>query len=174
MTVRRFAILLSSLVAAVAMAISAAPAAAQDATVTVTKDVVPGVSIDDFTFSTTGAGLADFTLDDDGSNQTGGPAGSLTEFSNTRIFTISPAQAGPHSITEERVSGWNNSGASCSEGTSSGRTVSFTVDPGDTITCQYNNELSETDIQVQDFSVVTSTKQAGAHPVADHTDALLQ
>jgi hypothetical protein len=164
---RRFAILLSSLVAAVAMATSAAPAAAQDATVTVTKDVVPGVSIDDFTFSTTGAGLADFTLDDDGSNQTGGPAGSLTEFSNTRIFTISPAQSGPHSITEERVSGWNNSGASCSEGTSSGRTVSFTVDPGDTITCQYNNELSETDIQVQDFSVVTSTKQAGAHPVAD-------
>ena len=162
-----FAILSSSLVAAVAMAISAAPAAAQDATVTVTKDVVPGASIDDFSFSTTGAGLVDFKLDDDGTNQTGGPVGALNEFSNTRTFTISPAQAGPHSITEERISGWNNSAASCSEGTSSGRTVSFTVDPGDTITCEFRNELSETDIQVQDFSIERSTEQAGAHPVAD-------
>src|SRR5687768_17566558 len=166
MTARRSTILLTSLVA-VAMAISAAPAAAQDATVTVTKDVVGSVSTDDFSFSTTGPGLADFKLDDDGTNLTGGPVGALDEFSNTRTFTISPSQTGPHSITEERVSGWNNSAASCSEGTSSGRTVSFTVDPGDAITCEYKNELSETDIQVQDFSVVTSTKQAGAHPIAD-------
>ena len=153
MTARRFTILLSSLVAAVAMAISAAPAAAQDATVTVTKDVVGSVSTDDFSFSTTGAGLTDFKLDDDGTNLTCGPVGALDEFSNTRTFTIPPYQTGPHSITEERVSGWANSAASCSEGTSSGRTVSFTVDPGDAITCEYKNDLSETDIQVQDFSI---------------------
>ncbi len=66
----------------------------KDATVTITKDAIPD-SGQDFRFSTTGSGLAPFTLEDDG-NETNEPAtpGTGGDWPKTKKFTFTGSDFG--------------------------------------------------------------------------------
>ena len=100
------------------------------ATVTVIKDARPEDGTD-FAFTATGPGLSGFTLDDDAD-----PA-----LSNTKVFS-GLGTFGPGSVSEQVPAGWSNTSASCTgtEGSSEGSTVSFSIDPGDNITCTFVNK----------------------------------
>jgi hypothetical protein len=122
----------------------------RDATVTITKDAVPN-DAQDFAFSTSGDGPAPwsaFSLDDDAD-------GTLL---NSRTFTFPAAQHGAKTVTEGAVAGWDLTGLTCSEGSTNlgTRTASFTVDPGDAITCTFTNTKRGT------IRVVKATNPAGA------------
>jgi plastocyanin len=109
----------------------------QDATVTIIKNAVPD-DPQDFGYTVSGAGLSAFTLDDDG-NDGNGVAG---DFNNETVFTIGGSDFGAKTVTETLpVTGWDLTALACSEGTTNLTTgvASFTVDPGDTITCTYTN-----------------------------------
>ncbi len=81
----------------------------QDATVTIVKDAVPNAA-QDFAFTTTGAGLSGFSLDDDAD-------GTL---SNTKVFTVSGADFGQKTVSESAVAGWSLTDITCSEGSDAG------------------------------------------------------
>ena len=102
----------------------------QDATVTIVKDAVPD-DAQDFAYTTTGAGLSGFSLDDDAD----------ATLSNTEVFTISGADFGSKSITESAQAGWDLTALECSEGDENleTRTAALSVDPGDVITCTFTN-----------------------------------
>ncbi len=100
----------------------------QKGSITIVKDAAPN-SPQDFSFTTTGAGLAGFSLDDD----------SDTTLSNTKTFTnLIP---GTFSVTETVTDGWDLSGIVCSGGGTqvSGATVSITLAPGANVLCTYTN-----------------------------------
>ena len=101
----------------------------RDATVTVVKDAQPDAA-QDFDFTTTGAGLSDFSLDDDAD----------ATLPSSRTFTFSGSDAGAKTITESAVAGWSNTSVVCSEGLVDGSTATLQVDPGDDITCTYVNK----------------------------------
>jgi hypothetical protein len=132
----------------------------KDATVTITKDAIPD-SGQDFGYTTSGAGLSAFTLEDDG-DETNEPAtpGDGGDWPNTKSFTISGADFGAKTVTETVPSGWSLTGLTCSEGTTNTATgiASFTVDPGDAISCAYTNKKDAT---------VTITKDADPNALTD-------
>ena len=100
---------------------------------TITKVTNPANSgTDTFAYTTTGAGLSGFTLDTNGADATN---------SNTKVFTIAPADLGAKTVDEGTTAGWTLTGLTCSEGTTNLATgvASFTVDAGDAITCTYTN-----------------------------------
>ena len=104
-------------------------------TITIIKDAVPD-DAQDFSFTTTGTGLAGFSLDDDAD----------PTLSNTKSFTgLAP---GSYSVTEgdPTVVGFDLTKLACVEtGTAnsttdvSTRTASITLDPGETVTCTYTD-----------------------------------
>ena len=131
---------------------------------TVVKNAVPD-DPQDFGFTTTGSGLSDFTLDDDGAG------GSATP--NETTFVIPAAQFGSKSVTEDDVDGWSLTALDCTGVTEQtdlpNRTTSFTVGAGDTVVCTFTNTKDATVKVVkdavpddpEDFSYTTSGLGAG-------------
>ncbi len=68
----------------------------KDATVQISKDAVPN-DAQDFAFTTTGAGLSGFSLDDD----------SDATLASSKSFTVAAAQFGSKSVTETAQAGWS-------------------------------------------------------------------
>ena len=142
----------------------------QDATVTVIKDAQPNAA-QDFDYTTTGAGLSDFSLDDDAD----------ATLSDTQVFTVSGGDFGSKTITESAVAGWSNTSLVCSEGTVDGSTATLDVDPGDDITCTYVNKQDATvtivkDAQpdsAQDFDYTTTGAGWSDFSLDDDADATL-
>jgi hypothetical protein len=94
-------------------------------TIVVRKDAVPD-DPQDFDF-TAGGGLspASFRLDDD----------SDAALSNARTFTnVAPGSG--YSIAEAPVAGWEQTSATCDDGSSPSN---ITVSPGETVTCTFTN-----------------------------------
>jgi hypothetical protein len=145
----------------------------RDATVTITKDAVPN-DPQDFAYTTSGAGLSAFSLDDDAD----------ATLSKTKVFTISGANFGAKTVTETLpVTGWTLTNLVCSEGTTNTATgvASFTVDPGDAITCTYTNTKNATVTitkdavpnDAQDFGYTTSGTGLSGFSLDDDADATL-
>ncbi|WP_408952507.1 beta strand repeat-containing protein [Lysobacter sp. Hz 25] len=101
-------------------------------TIVIVKDAVPD-DAQDFAFTTTGTGLAAFSLDDDAD-------GTLP---NTRTFT--GVEPGSYTVTESVTAAWTLTALSCSDpdaGTVinlANRLATIDVDSGETITCTYTN-----------------------------------
>jgi len=101
-------------------------------TIVIVKDAVPD-DAQDFAFTTTGTGLAAFSLDDDAD-------GTLP---NTRTFT--GVEPGSYTVTESAIAGWTLTALSCSDpdtGTVinlANRLATIDVDSGEIITCTYTN-----------------------------------
>ncbi len=142
----------------------------QDATVTVIKDAVPNAA-QDFAFTTTGAGLSSFSLDDDAD----------ATLSNTKVFTVSGADFGQKTVTESAVAGWSLTDITCSEGSDAGITATIQVDPGDTITCTFTNKQDATVTIIkdavpndaQDFAFTTTGSQLSGFSLDDDGDGTL-
>lgn len=100
----------------------------QKGSITIKKDAVPN-SPQDFTFTTTGSGLSNFSLDDD-SNAT---------LPNSKTFT--DLLPGTYTVSEMATAGWDMSGVSCSGGGTqvAGAAVSITLVPGANVSCTYTN-----------------------------------
>lgn len=120
------------------------------ASIVIIKDSVPN-DAQDFSFTATGSGLSNFSLDDDGD-------GTL---SNTRTFTnLTP---GNYTVIEGAVSGWSLTGLSCTDAsggttTDTGtRTASIALAAGETVTCTFTNTK-----QFGSITVVKDTVPNGA------------
>ena len=111
-------------------------------TITIIKDTVPD-SADVFDFTTTGTGLAAFTLDDDGN--------TTNTYSNTKQFTnIAP---GTYTIAETANAAYTLSSLTCTgditggtntASTTAGNTATIKLDPGEAITCTFTNTKKPT------------------------------
>lgn len=98
--------------------------------IAIVKDAVPN-DAQDFSFTTTGNGTSDFTLDDD----------SDATLSNTKVF--SDLEAGGYSFTESENDTWELDSISCSEGASviiEDRTVTVTLAEGQDVSCTFVNK----------------------------------
>ena len=94
-------------------------------TLTIIKDAVPNGQ-QDFSFTTTGTGLAPFSLDDD----------SDPTLSNTQVFT--GLAAGTYSVAETPATGWTQTSAICSDGSPAN---AISIQAGESITCTFTNTL---------------------------------
>ena len=113
-------------------------------TITIHKDVVGGTSEQDFSYNTTGTGLASFQLDDDGSN-----ANTLKD---TKSFTgLNP---GAYSVAEVSLAaGWTNTNLVCTaegpgtsatpSGGTTGRTATITLGLAGNVDCIYSNTFTK-------------------------------
>lgn len=127
-------------------------------TITIVKDASPD-DPQDFAFITTGAGLSNFSLDDDAD-------ATLT---NTRTFTnLLP---GAFSVEESLAPGWILSGLACTDpdgGTTTilaTRTASIDVDSAETITCTFTNTSTVADLSI----TKTNTPLSGVDDQANDT-----
>jgi len=97
---------------------------------TIVKDAVPN-SPRDFAFTTTGAGLSSFSLDDD----------SDATLSNTKVF--SGLEAGGYTVTEGAVADWELTNLVCNDANGSvdlgTRTATVNLGPGEHVTCTFTN-----------------------------------
>ncbi len=94
------------------------------ASLTIVKDANPN-SIQSFEFNTSGIGLTNFSLTDDGS----------VFGSNTRTFTnLLPAT---YSVTENAVSGWDST-SSCTDGSLN---TAINISAGESVTCTFVNVM---------------------------------
>lgn len=134
-----------------------AGAIAPPSSIKIIKDSSPDGS-QDFSFITSGNGLSNFTLDDDG--------GSEGTYSNAATFNS--LLAGTYTITETQVSGWTLSSRNCvSDGTGSTSTqitdgVSINLVAGENITCTFINDKQEAHLTLQK----TVTNDNGGNAVA--------
>lgn len=136
---------------------------ARPATITVTLDAVPD-DAQDFAFTTTGAGLTNFSLDDDGN----------APLPNTRSFTgLTP---GAFTVTETAVPGWELTNLVCAD-PDGGSTVdigsgvaTIDLDAGETVACTYTNAKRST-IRVTKVSTggVGTFSFSGTNGVASHS-----
>ena len=113
-------------------------------TITIHKDVVGGTSEQDFSYNTTGTGLASFQLDDDGNN-----ANTLKD---TKSFTgLNP---GAYSVAEVSLAaGWTNTDLVCTQegpgtsvvksGGTAGRTATITLGLAGNVDCIYSNTFTK-------------------------------
>ena len=112
----------------------------QRGTITIIKNAQPD-SEQDFAYTTSGAGLSGFSLDDDGNN--------ANTLSDTKVFQN--LVSGSYSVTEGAVAGWDLSKLECnalggSSAQVSGATASLTLTDGGSIVCIYTN--SKPSIQI--------------------------
>ncbi|HOA18354.1 MAG TPA: VWA domain-containing protein, partial [bacterium] len=92
--------------------------------ITIEKDAVPN-DPQDFSFTATGLTPSTFSLDDD----------SDVTLSNTRTFNnLTPG--GTYAVSETGVTGWELTGASCSDGSP---VSAISLQPGENITCTFTN-----------------------------------
>jgi len=110
--------------------------------ITLVKDAVPDTA-QDFAFTTTGAGLSSFSLDDDAD----------VTLPSTRTFSnLAP---GSYSVTETAQAGWVLTGLTCTDPDSGstvnvdGRVATLDLDAGENITCTYTNTQQQADLRVQ-------------------------
>ena len=95
----------------------------QYGSLTIVKDAQPN-SNQPFSFTTSGTGLSNFTLTDDGS----------VFGSNTRTFTnLLP---GTYSVVENSLSGWDLNNAICSDGSIN---TAINLSAGENVTCTFTN-----------------------------------
>ncbi len=90
--------------------------------ITIIKDVADGIDDQDFVYTTSGAGLSGFSLDDDGNNG--------NALSNTEVFS-SLLAGGSYSVTETVPSDFVITDISCTGATSSTITINGADDDGD-------------------------------------------
>ena len=124
----------------------------KDATVTVIKDAVPD-DAQDFAFTTEGLG-AGFSLDDDGD-----PA-----LSDEKVITVSGDDFGAKSVTESAQAGWDLTDLDCTGDLGwerDGATADLDVDPGEEITCTFEN--------TKRGSVTVTKTEAGVTPAGEWT-----
>ena len=101
-------------------------------TLTIIKDAIPN-DAQDFHYGTTGTGLSAFDLDDDAD----------PTLSNTKVF--SNLAAGAYTVAEDAVAGWQLTGLTCTGGGANTttslatRTASIGFDPGEDVTCTFEN-----------------------------------
>ncbi len=100
--------------------------------ITIVKDAQPNSS-QSFSYTTTGNGLSNFSLVDDGIN-------------NTYYTTFSNLTSGNYSITESPTTGWSLTNLSCLDNNSSqsvgsitSSTASLSLTAGQNVTCTYTN-----------------------------------
>jgi SdrD B-like domain/Prealbumin-like fold domain len=135
-----------------------AAAIVQVSSITIVKDAVPN-DAQDFSFTTTGSGLSNFSLDDDGD-------GTLP---NTRTFT--GLSAGTYTVTEGATSGWNLTNLVCVDPTTNTtvnlgtRSASINLAAGENVTCTYTNTL-----QTGSITIVKNT--VGGNGTFDFTGTL--
>ena len=104
----------------------------QRGTITIIKNAIPD-GPQDFAYTTTGAGLGNFSLDDDAD----GALSNMQTFQN-----VAP---GAYSVTELATAGWDLTGLTCvanGDGTSAapnGATATMTMAAGGSIVCTYEN-----------------------------------
>jgi len=94
-----------------------------NASLTVIKDAVPN-DAQDFSFTTTGTGLSNFSLDDD----------SDATLFNTKIF--SDLAAGTYSVTETVVPGWDLTSVVCSDQSPAN---AIDLSQGENVVCTFTN-----------------------------------
>ncbi|MGH2766613.1 MAG: prealbumin-like fold domain-containing protein, partial [Actinomycetota bacterium] len=137
----------------------------EEGSITIVKDAVPD-DPQDFGFSTTGLSPATFSLDDDGVG------------SNQRVFT--DLLPGTYTVAEDAdPSGWQLTDIACLGGggntSDTGRIATIGLDPGETVTCTFEN-TEEGSITIvkdavpddpQDFSYTTT---GGLSPAAFSLD----
>jgi tRNA A37 threonylcarbamoyltransferase TsaD len=117
------------------------------AIITIIKDAVPD-SAQDFAFTTTGTGLSNFTLDDDGTN--------ANPLSNQIVFNVT--DFGTKTITEALVAGWDLTAIEITEeGATADSTFSLAnrlatlqVQEGETITVRFTNTAQSSITVVKD------------------------
>jgi hypothetical protein len=104
-----------------------------EASITIIKNAIPN-DAQDFTFTATGQGVSNFTLDDDNNNT----------LSDSRTFNNLPA--GTYTFTEGYLDGWYLDDISCPNITETKnletRTVSLTVSAGQSVSCTFTNRTS--------------------------------
>jgi hypothetical protein len=119
----------------------------------IVKDAVPNTA-QDFSFTTTGNGLSNFSLDDDDD-------GTL---SNTKTFILSGS--GTFTVTEAVASGYSLSNLVCSDPTANSsvnlgtRTATINLAAGETVTCTFTNTLQQGTLTL--VKTVTNDNGGGA------------
>jgi hypothetical protein len=108
----------------------------------IVKDAVPN-DPRDFFFSTTGAGLSSFQLDDD----TGSPLSNEKQFTNLVPGSYSVTEAAPGN-------GWSLTGLSCPGETTSlpMRKATIGLSPGQALTCTFTNSKRQPDLMIKHSS----------------------
>jgi hypothetical protein len=104
-----------------------------NASLTIVKDAVPDAA-QAFGFTTTGSGMSDFSLDDDGDNSNG--------VSNTKTFTFDSTAFGAKTVSEASTSGWTLSSVNCTgdpDAQVSGATASLNLGAGENAVCTFTN-----------------------------------
>lgn len=102
--------------------------------ITIIKNATPD-DAQDFSFTTTGSGLSNFVLDDDGDNTNG--------VSNTTTF--SNLLPGAYAITEDAVADWGLESIFCDSSdlqiinNTTSNTQEIILSPGETVTCIFTN-----------------------------------
>ncbi len=100
--------------------------------ITIVKNAEP-TSEQDFIFTTTGDGLATFSLDDDGDNS--------NTLSNTQTF--SGLFPGAYTVTEGDAAGWNLASIACTGNDrsfeSDSSAIAFDLSTGENVTCTFTN-----------------------------------
>lgn len=94
-----------------------------NATLTIVKNAIPN-DPQDFSFTTTGTGLSNFSLDDD----------SDPTLSNT--ITFNNLASGTYSVTEVVPSGWTQTSATCTDGSP---VNAINLSAGENVTCTFTN-----------------------------------
>ncbi len=124
-----------------------------NATITIIKDTVPNDS-QDFAFTTTGAGLTNFSLDDDGD-------GSLP---NTRVF--SALAPGAYTVSEASAAGYSLTNLVCVDPTTNStvdlntRTATINLAASESVTCTFTNTLQQGTIIVDKVTVPAADAQS--------------
>lgn len=112
----------------------------------VVKNAIPD-NPRDFFFSTTGAGLSDFSLDDD----TGSPLSNEKQFTNLVPGSYSVTEAAPGN-------GWTLTGLSCPSETVSlpMRKATISLSPGQALTCTFTNSRRQPDAMIKNNAEAAS------------------
>jgi hypothetical protein len=106
-------------------------------TIRIIKDAIPN-DAQDFDFSATGLSPTSFVLDDDAD-------GTLSN-----LHTYSNVLPGSYTVTETGETGWDLTDLDCDDdasttpSTDTGATATINVDPGETVTCTYENSKRPT------------------------------
>jgi uncharacterized repeat protein (TIGR01451 family) len=101
--------------------------------ITIIKNAIPD-DAQDFAFTTTGAGLSSFSLDDD------------ADVALPSQMTFDDLAAGPYTVTEAATAGWDLTSIDCSTGGSGNTTTgtaSITIVGSENVTCTFVNEEEE-------------------------------
>ncbi len=102
----------------------------EDGSITIVKDAQPN-DAQNFSFTTTGSGLSNFTLDDD----------TDATLSNTKTFSDLGART--YTVTETETSGWSLKSIVCSQGANvnlSGHTLTIHLAKDQHVTCTFHND----------------------------------